>query len=213
MPAAHRTVWSTAWLCLLTPAAFALASPAVPTQIEDQPGTRFDRAPDDSFPNLKTLSNEDIGVSIRYRSDLAEVLESRPGMKHDDPARILRTLLAPGSPWYVFECSAGLSADPASDVVRENGADKHTRVAQLGGESFWVPGNGAVYSDGRANGFFPVRRKFVPKGDALMPVAQPFDTWACTARPNSGSGSPAAAVAARSWPTCPRELQCMCCSR
>jgi len=135
-------------------------------------------AADGSFPALKRLSTE-LGFTLYYNPKLSEVL----GSPHPDSAameesgveieRPLRTQLNGDHQWFTIDCDNGPSADLSCTIFRETPQGLN-KVATLGGERFIFPGNGVLYTDGKNDERFDVRRKYTWHDGKLTEVKQPF---------------------------------------
>lgn len=131
-----------------------------------------------SFPGLKRLDTE-LGFTLYYNPALSEVLRA----PHPDSAameesgveieRPLRARLSGDRQWFTIDCDTGPSADLSCTIFRET-PQGLSKVESLGGQRFIFPGNGALYTDGKNDQSFDIRRKYTWHDGQLTEVKQPF---------------------------------------
>ncbi|EHM52485.1 hypothetical protein [Cardiobacterium valvarum] len=107
--------------------------------------------------------------------------ESLPG-KDEEPEtyRALRGKLAGDDKDYFVYCDQGMSGDPNCTIFpvpADGKAPTETAYDEnrtLNGETYYLPGDGTVYTDTRANLYYQTRSKYTLKGDKLDEVIQPY---------------------------------------
>ena len=87
----------------------------------------------------------------------------------------LRGRFAGDSDVYLMECDGGPSADPSCTFrLASTSMDDAPQDNTLNGETFYLPGNGLIYSDTSANLFYRTRAKWTLKAGRVAEVEQPF---------------------------------------
>ena len=134
----------------------------------------------DSFGALATLrlrQDGDTPFTLHYPPRLAKVLNQ----PIDDDLMLawhaLRIALQPGGPVFTLDCDSGPSADPGCSFTpgQPRAQGSGTQGHMIGGDKFFMPGNGFVYVDSYANDIYRVRRKWAVAADgSATEVPQPY---------------------------------------
>lgn len=161
------------------------------------------RAGEDSgetFPALERRHDERLGLDLHYHPELGSPLDKHyyyddiepdipaPGLPPESapderaPAyeiydRLLKAAFAPGGVRYHIDCAVSLRGEhyciflPASE-----GKIRRIGVAGLLGQSFYLPGNGHVYSDvdDKRSRYYRVRQKWALRDNAMHEIEQPY---------------------------------------
>ena len=107
--------------------------------------------------------------------------ETVPG-KDDAPDvyRALRGKLAGDDKDYFVYCDDGMSGDPNCTIFPAPADGKapdevpYDENSTLNGETYYLPGDGTVYTDTHTNLYYQTRSKYTLKGDKLDEVIQPY---------------------------------------
>ena len=97
-----------------------------------------------------------------------------------DVYRALRGKLAGDDKDYFFYCDEGMSADPSCTIFpvpADGKAPDETPSDEnrtLNGETYYLPGDGNVYTDTKANLYYQTRSKYTLKDGKLHEVEQPY---------------------------------------
>ena len=102
--------------------------------------------------------------------------------KDEEPEtyRALRGKLAGDDKDYFVYCDDGMSGDPSCTIFPVPADGKaptettYDKNRTLNGETYYLPGDGTVYTDTQANLFYQTRSKYTLKGDKLDEVIQPY---------------------------------------
>jgi len=126
-----------------------------------------------SFPGLDFFAPD--GGKIYFDPHKSKTLvDPKAQIMSEDPEPVLETKFD-GSRMCRIGFSWGPSHDPHFGVELQNAAGEWTWVGSMGGESIIVPGNGFIYTQGRANEMFDKRRKYrLGANGELEEVPQPF---------------------------------------
>ena len=154
----------------------------------------------ETFPALALRHDDTLNIDLYYHPQLgkpqnnhyyyneAEPDTPSPGLPPDpaadEPAphyttydRLLETALKADGARYHIDCSAGASGDyhclflnAAQDKIRR------TNVAGLPGQTFYIPGNGAIYSDTDDSNsrYYRVRQKWTLHNGEIQENEQPY---------------------------------------
>ena len=100
-------------------------------------------------------------------------------IKGDRPEiyRALRGKFAGDDKEYLLQCDEGMSADPNCTIfpAGDNIPDgPYYGDNTLNGETYYIPGNGYIYTDTRANLFYQTRSKYVLQDGKLSKIKQPY---------------------------------------
>ena len=131
-------------------------------------------ATQDQFGTLHSVegqeNGEPSGIVVHYNPDYFQVINDNiPVDGGPTVYRLLRGKIGADSAQYVVECDWGMSGDPSCSF-NANGQDG----AMLGGDTFYVPGNGYIYSASAANAYYPMRTKWALRGNDAQEIKQPY---------------------------------------
>jgi hypothetical protein len=161
------------------------------------------RAGEDSgetFPALKHRHDERLGLDLHYHPELGSPLNKHyyydeiepdtpaPGLPQESALddrppvyeiydRLLDTAFVRGGARYHMDCTVSLSGQHYCIFlpVRE-GKIRRTGVAALPGQTFYLPGNGHIYSDVDDSGvrYYRLRQKWALENGEMREIEQPY---------------------------------------
>ncbi|MDO4777104.1 MAG: SH3 domain-containing protein [Cardiobacteriaceae bacterium] len=143
-----------------------------------------DASDSEDFSTLKKLEipralNETTPFSLHYQPARINIVNP-PVASNEDSWMLLEGRFAANDTIYRLECGPGMSADPYCELLddadlkqRANG--EYPMDKGFGGETFYFPGNGAIYGDTASNRMHRTRSKYRldPQG-TLSEVAQAY---------------------------------------
>ena len=129
----------------------------------------------------KAVIGEDEFIFYHDPKNSTFLNESLPG-KDEEPEvhRALRGKLAGDDKDYFVYCDQGMSGDPNCTIFpvpADGKAPTETTYDEnrtLNGETYYLPGDGTVYTDTRANLYYQTRSKYTLKDGKLDEVIQPY---------------------------------------
>lgn len=154
----------------------------------------------ETFPALALRHDDTLNIDLYYHPQLgkpqnnhyyyneAEPDTPSPGLPPDpaadEPAphyttydRLLETALKADGARYHIDCSAGASGDYHCLFLNAaQGKIRRTNVAGLPGQTFYIPGNGAIYSDTDDSNsrYYRVRQKWTLHNGEIQENEQPY---------------------------------------
>lgn len=118
----------------------------------------------DPFTGLKEFKDdqESPSFTLHYRPETSQVINKTLTEEDWEYYHFLDTALTPGGPIQQWVCEPGPSGDPACGFFPAEAKKYMTQSADnwLGGDHFYLPGDGYVYSTSDSNEFYVVRQKF-----------------------------------------------------
>ena len=153
----------------------------------------------ETFPALALRHDDTLNIDLYYHPQLGKTQNNHyyyneaepdtpsPGLPPDpaadEPAphyttydRLLETALKADGARYHIDCSAGASGDYHCLFLNAaQGKIRRTNVAGLPGQTFYIPGNGAIYSDTDDSNsrYYRVRQKWTLHNGTALPLPRP----------------------------------------
>lgn len=142
-----------------------------------------------SFDDLTTLvfsqHDEEITESISYDKEISKVINVKyKDLPKSDPfymeecdgeiIKLLRTKIDKSSDkYYTISYNPNCCCPYGYKIYKDN--NPHKIIGEITAARILIPGNGAIYTDGRIWGNFNKRQKFILSKDTIKEVKQPFN--------------------------------------